>query len=238
VALVGASGSGKTTVGRAIAGLVTPSAGEVLFQGRPIARLDPAGRRAWRFACQMVFQDPYGSLDPRMTVADLVGEALRGMPALDAAARGARVRQTLAEVGLDPTFGSRYPHELSGGQRQRVAIARAIVREPAFVVADEPVSALDMTVQKQILALIRALQDKHGFACLFVSHDLGAVEQVADRVLVMDEGRIVEGGSRDDVFDRSSHPVTRRLLGAMPALQPEGNGFRLLRREFVQAEAS
>jgi peptide/nickel transport system ATP-binding protein len=235
VALVGASGSGKTTVGRAILGLVKPSSGEVLFQGRPIAGDDSAARQAWRFGCQMVFQDPYGSLDPRMRVADLVGEALRALPSLDTAARGARVRKTLLEVGLDPLFGERFPHELSGGQRQRVAIARAIVREPAFVVADEPVSALDMTVQKQILQLIRALQDKLGFACLFVSHDLGAVEQVADRVLVMDEGQIVEHGVRDEVFDNARHPVTRRLLGAMPALQPEGAGFRLLRREFAEA---
>ena len=234
VALVGASGSGKTTVGRAIVGLVAPSSGEVLFQGRPIASLDDSARRAWRFGCQMVFQDPYGSLDPRMRVADLVGEALRALPALDANARAARVRHTLVEVGLDPSFGERFPHELSGGQRQRVAIARAIVREPAFVVADEPVSALDMTVQKQILALIRALQDKLGFACLFVSHDLGAVEQVADRVLVMEDGLVVEHGPRDRVFDGARHPVTRRLLGAMPALLPEGNGFRLLRRQFAE----
>jgi len=235
VALVGASGSGKTTVARAIVGLVAPSRGEVLFQGRSIATRDDNAHQAWRFGCQMVFQDPYGSLDPRMRVADLVGEALRALPSLDAAARAARVRHTLVEVGLDPSFGARFPHELSGGQRQRVAIARAIVREPAFVVADEPVSALDMTVQKQILALIRALQDKHGFACLFVSHDLGAVEQVADRVLVMDDGLVVEHGPRDQVFDHARHPVTRRLLGAMPALQPEGSGFRLLRREFAQA---
>ena len=234
VALVGASGSGKTTVGRAIVGLVAPSSGEVLFQGRPIASLDDSARRAWRFGCQMVFQDPYGSLDPRMRVAELVGEALRALPSLDTSARAARVRHTLAEVGLDPSFGERFPHELSGGQRQRVAIARAIVREPAFVVADEPVSALDMTVQKQILALIRALQDKLGFACLFVSHDLGAVEQVADRVLVMEDGLVVEHGPRDRVFDGARHPVTRRLLGAMPALLPEGNGFRLLRRQFAE----
>jgi peptide/nickel transport system ATP-binding protein len=235
VALVGASGSGKTTVGRAIVGLVQLSSGDVLFQGRPVAGRNADDTRAWRLACQMVFQDPYGSLDPRMTVAGLVAEPLRLMPELGGPARAARVRQTLVEVGLDESFGSRYPHELSGGQRQRVAIARAIVRRPAFVVADEPVSALDMTVQKQILTLIRSLQEKHGFACLFVSHDLGAVEQVADRVLVMDDGRIVEQGTRDDIFDRAGHPVTRRLLGAMPALQPEGDGFRLMRRQFAGA---
>jgi peptide/nickel transport system ATP-binding protein len=230
VALVGASGSGKTTVGRAIAGLIAPTRGDVLFKGHSITALDPVARAAWRFGCQMVFQDPYGSLDPRMTVADLIGEALRGVDGLDAVAQRERVQQTLTEVGLDPSFGARFPHQLSGGQRQRVAIARAIVRNPAFVVADEPVSALDMTVQRQILLLIRALQDKHGFACLFVSHDLGAVEQVADRVLVMDDGVVVEGGPRDHVFDRAQHAVTRRLLSAMPALEPEGSGFRLQRR--------
>jgi peptide/nickel transport system ATP-binding protein len=233
VALVGASGSGKTTVGRALVGLVMPSQGEILFRGRPIAGHTAAEAHSWRMACQMVFQDPYGSLDPRMTVAALVAEPLRLMPELDAAACAARVAQTLTEVGLDPSFSGRYPHELSGGQRQRVAIARAIVRRPAFVVADEPVSALDMTVQKQILTLIRTLQEKHGFACLFVSHDLGAVEQVADRVLVMDHGRIVEEGLRDQVFDRARHPVTQRLLGAMPALEPAGDGFRLIRRQFA-----
>jgi peptide/nickel transport system ATP-binding protein len=233
VALVGASGSGKTTVGRAIVGLVKPSGGDVLFQGRPVLGRSADDMRAWRLACQMVFQDPYGSLDPRMTVAALVAEPLRLMPELDAKARERRVSRTLDEVGLNDTYLARFPHELSGGQRQRVAIARAIVRRPAFVVADEPVSALDMTVQKQILTLIRGLQEKHGFACLFVSHDLGAVEQVADRVLVMDDGRIVEEGARDDIFDRARHPVTRRLLGAMPALEPEGEGFRLIRRQFA-----
>jgi len=233
--LVGESGSGKSTLARQVMALERPTAGRVTLLGRDLNALSPAELRAARRDFQMVFQDPYGSLDPRMRVADLVGEALRALPSLDAAARAARVRHTLVEVGLDPSFGARFPHELSGGQRQRVAIARAIVREPAFVVADEPVSALDMTVQKQILALIRALQDKHGFACLFVSHDLGAVEQVADRVLVMDDGLVVEHGPRDQVFDHARHPVTRRLLGAMPALQPEGSGFRLLRREFAQA---
>src|SRR5262249_37653467 len=142
-------------------------------------------------------------------------------------------KQTLVEVGLNDSFANRYPHELSGGQRQRAAIARAIVRRPAFVVADEPVSALDMTVQKQILTLIRSLQEKHGFACLFVSHDLGAVDQVADRVLVMHDGRTVEEGPRDEIFDRARHPVTRRLLGAMPALEPQGDGFKLMRRSFA-----
>ena len=150
-----------------------------------------------------------------MRVAAIVAEPLRLLPGMSPDARRERVEQVLAEVGL-AQFGERFPHQLSGGQRQRVAIARAIVRRPRFVVADEPVSALDMTIQKQILALFKALQRQHGFACLFVSHDLAAVEQVADRVVVMQQGRIVEQGSRDLVFDAPLHPYTKALLAAAP----------------------
>ena len=163
---------------------------------------------------QIIFQDPYSSLDPRQRIGDIVGEPLRLDTTMDGKARDARVREVLDEVGLSQDFLRRLPHQLSGGQRQRVAIARAIARRPAFVIADEPVSALDMTVQKQILKLIRDLQDRYGFACLFVSHDLGAVEQVADRVAVMQNGKIVEVGSRDDIFDRPQHDYTKRLLNA------------------------
>ncbi|MCW5711072.1 ABC transporter ATP-binding protein [Shinella sp.] len=214
LALVGASGSGKTTLGRAIVGLVTPSGGTMAFRGAPLAYRRDAGGRALRQAIQIVFQDPYSSLDPRQRIAGIVGEPLKLDPALDRARRQARVEEVFAEVGLAPELADRFPHQLSGGQRQRVAIARAIVSRPAFVVADEPVSALDMTVQKQILKLFRDLQARYGFACLFVSHDLGAVEQVADRVAVMENGRIVETGTRDDVFDRPQHAYTRRLLDA------------------------
>ncbi|GLR52717.1 ABC transporter ATP-binding protein [Shinella yambaruensis] len=214
LALVGASGSGKTTLGRAIVGLVTPSGGTMAFRGAPLAYRRDAGGRALRQAIQIVFQDPYSSLDPRQRIAGIVGEPLKLDPALDRARRQARVAEVFAEVGLAPELADRFPHQLSGGQRQRVAIARAIVSRPAFVVADEPVSALDMTVQKQILKLFRDLQARYGFACLFVSHDLGAVEQVADRVAVMENGRIVETGTRDDVFDRPQHAYTRRLLDA------------------------
>jgi peptide/nickel transport system ATP-binding protein len=224
VAVVGGSGSGKTTLGRAIAGLARPSGGEIRFDG---ARLDEAKGAAWRnyrLNCQMVFQDPYSSLDPRMKVGDLIGEALRHAADLSAAQRLSRVAEALEEVGLDAGFASRWPHELSGGQRQRVAIARAVVRRPRFVIADEAVSALDMTVRAQVLDLFADLQTRHGFACLFISHDLGVVEQVADRVIVMHEGRIVEQGSRDSVFDDPQHPYTRRLLSAIPALEPNGNG--------------
>ncbi|QAZ47560.1 peptide ABC transporter ATP-binding protein [Mesorhizobium sp. Pch-S] len=212
LALVGASGSGKTTLGRAIVGLVRPTSGQIALLDAEGRR--PAERRERHREMQIVFQDPYSSLDPRQRIADIIAEPLKLDRSMNAAARAKRVEEVFSEVGLSPDFGRRFPHQLSGGQRQRVAIARAIVGRPAFVVADEPVSALDMTVQKQILLLIRELQARHNFACLFVSHDLGAVEQVADRIAVMQDGRIVEIGERDDVIDRPQHPYTRQLLEA------------------------
>ncbi|EIM73542.1 ABC transporter [Nitratireductor aquibiodomus RA22] len=208
LALVGASGSGKTTLGRAIVGLTPVSGGSIEF-------CLPDNEKAMQGQdMQIVFQDPYSSLDPRQRIAEIVGEPLKLEKAMNRSDRKSRVQQTFQDVGLPESFMERLPHQLSGGQRQRVAIARAIVRRPAFVVADEPVSALDMTVQKQILHLFRALQDRYGFACLFVSHDLGAVEQVADRVAVMEDGGIVELGARDDIFDNPRHDYTRRLLDA------------------------
>ncbi len=223
VAVVGGSGSGKTTLGQSIAGLVRPAGGEILFNGKPIAKSDTA-YWDYRLNCQMVFQDPYSSLDPRMTIQQLVGEPLRLVEAMSAAQKKARVAEVLTEVGLCDGFGQRYPHELSGGQRQRVAIARAIVRRPSFVIADEPVSALDVTVRAQVLELFDELQKKHGFSCLFISHDLGVVEQVADRVIVMHEGRIVEEGPRDAIFDDPRHDYTRKLLSAVPGLESTGDG--------------
>ncbi|SEL54374.1 peptide/nickel transport system ATP-binding protein [Variovorax sp. YR750] len=215
VALVGGSGSGKTTLGRAILRLAPSHAGQIMFRGEDVRTADRAALHRFRLACQLVFQDPFSSLDPRMRVQDIVAEPLRHLPQLDAAARVRRVKETLDEVGLDG-LGARYPHELSGGQRQRVAIARALVRRPAFVVADEPVSALDMTIQAQVLKLFQSLQQHHGFACLFISHDLAAVEQIADRVIVMERGRIVEQGARDAVFDDPRHAYTQALLAATP----------------------
>uniref|UniRef100_UPI0040397055 ABC transporter ATP-binding protein n=1 Tax=Variovorax sp. BK018 TaxID=3450241 RepID=UPI0040397055 len=217
VALVGGSGSGKTTLGRAIAGLLQPSGGRILFEGKGIARRSEGWAR-YRAQCQMVFQDPASSLDPRMTVSASIGEALTGMPGLAPAARRSRILEVLQEVSLPAEVASRYPHELSGGQRQRVAIARAVVRRPAFIVADEPVSALDVTVRAQILELFAQLQSRHGFSCLFISHDLAVVEQIADRVIVMRHGEIVEQGPRDEVFDRPRHDYTRELLAAAPRM--------------------
>jgi peptide/nickel transport system ATP-binding protein len=218
VAVVGGSGSGKTTLGRAMLRLIPAAQGEIRFQGRAVgAGVD----REFRLGAQLVFQDPYSSLDPRMRVGEIVAEPLRHMPELTASERETRVEAMLDEVGLGG-FARRWPHELSGGQRQRIAIARAIIRRPAFVVADEPVSALDMTIQAQVLKLFERLQAQYGFACLFISHDLAAVEQVADRVVVMQGGCIVEQGSRDEIFDRPQHGYTKALLAAAPVLDFAG----------------
>ncbi len=220
VALVGGSGSGKTTLGRTIAGLVKETSGEILFHGK---RRDNDWFN-YRMNCQMVFQDPYSSLDPRMTIMALVEEALRLIPDLTAAEKKQRAAETLEEVGLGKAFADRYPHQLSGGQRQRVAIARAIARRPKFLIADEPVSALDVTVRAQVLDLFSNLQKRYGFSCLFISHDLGVVEQIADRVIVMQDGRIIEQGDRNAIFDTPREAYTRKLLSASPALDLNDNG--------------
>jgi peptide/nickel transport system ATP-binding protein len=217
VALVGASGSGKTTLGRTALGLKPLAGGRILFDGHDIARLDRAGERAFRRDAQLVFQDPFSSLPPYLRIGEIVGAALRHLPGLSAAERRDRVRATLDDVGL-AGFEDRRPHQMSGGQRQRVAIARAIASEPRLVVADEPVSALDVTIQLQVLTLLQRIQRDRGFACLFITHDLAVVEQIADRVIVLEKGRIVEQGLTDAVFAAPAHDYTRRLLAASPAL--------------------
>jgi peptide/nickel transport system ATP-binding protein len=230
VALVGGSGSGKTTLGRSVVGLIKPTSGEIFFDGVDILK---SGNREHRLQCQMIFQDPVSSLDPRARIADILAEPLRHVPGLNSAERAERVRQILKDIGLDELFAGRFPHQLSGGQRQRVAIGRALIRKPKLVIADEPISALDMTIQKQILELFERLQRQYGFACLFISHDLAAVERIAHRVAVMERGRLVEIGTTEAVFDRPQHAFTRRLLAAANPLQRLADGSYQLRSSAV-----
>jgi peptide/nickel transport system ATP-binding protein len=213
VAVVGGSGSGKTTLGRAMLGLLPLAGGEVHFRGATLKGASAVQRREFRLECQLVFQDPYSSLDPRQKVGDIVAEPLLHGASRSRAEISALVEEMLQEVGL-AGFGDRFPHALSGGQRQRVAIARALVRKPAFVVADEPVSALDMTIQKQVLTLFKRLQAERGFACMFISHNLAVVSEIADRIIVMNAGKIIEEGSVAAIFDRPQQAYTRELLKA------------------------
>ena len=217
LALVGESGSGKTTTGRAILRLVRAEAGRVVFDGQDVLGADQQTLRRLRERVQIVFQDPYSSLNPRMTVSDAIGEVLtvHGIGA-NQAARSERVASLLTDVGLGPEHGKRYPHELSGGQRQRVGIARALAVDPELLVLDEPVSALDVSVQAQIINLLEDLQEEHGLAYLFVAHDLSVVHHTADRVAVMYLGQIVEQGPVDAIFDDPQHPYTRALLASIP----------------------
>jgi len=230
VAIVGESGSGKTSIAKAILGLAPTAQGQILLNGLPFLNAGHDAMQAARRSVQMVFQDPYSSLDPRMRVDALISEGLRLDKTLSRAQRAQRVAEALDDVGLSE-FAGRLVHQLSGGQRQRVAIARALASRPAVIIADEPVSALDVTVQKQILDMLVSLQQRYRFACLLISHDLGVVEQIADRVLVMFRGHIVEEGTRDAVFDNPVHPYTRRLLQAVPELRGNrDDGFKVITR--------
>src|SRR4051794_28450335 len=208
LALVGESGSGKTTLGRCAMRLIEPTAGRVLFAGGAVGELSGRERGARRRRFQMVFQAPSGSLDPRQRVASIVDEPLALHSGLRRAGRAARVAELLALVGLEPGLADRYPHELSGGQRQRVGIARALAPEPEMLVADEPVSALDVSIRGQILALLADLRQRLGLTLLLIAHDMAAVEQLADRVAVMYLGRIVELAPRAELFRRPLHPYT------------------------------
>ena len=224
--LVGESGSGKTTVGRCVLRLVEPSEGALRFAGQDLMAVDAAGLRALRRRMQIVFQDPVGSLDPRRRVADLVAEGLDIHGLAAGPARAAKVAELLRLVGLDPAAGQRLPHEFSGGQRQRIGIARALAVEPDFIVADEPVSALDVSVQAQIVALLADLRARLGLSMLFISHDLAVVRYLSDRVAVMYLGRIVEEAPTVALFATPHHPYTRALLDAAPEPDPARRGRR------------
>ena len=214
--LVGESGSGKSTTGRAILRLIDPTAGDVLFEGRDVLAMNTEELRSLRRQAQIVFQDPYGSLNPRMTVGDMLREVLKVHKLAAGAAARQRVFELLDTVGLPAAAAARYPHEFSGGQRQRLGIARALSVEPEFIICDEPVSALDVSVQAQVLNLLQDLQQRLGLAYLFIAHDLSVVEHVSNRIAVMYLGRIVEIGSARQLIATPRHPYTRALLSAVP----------------------
>jgi peptide/nickel transport system ATP-binding protein len=216
--VVGESGCGKSTLARAAMALERPQAGRVLLKGRDLFALSPQELRAARRDFQAVFQDPYGSLDPRWTVARIIAEPMAALESASPAERGARVIEALEQVGMSARAAQAYPHEFSGGQRQRIAIARALVTRPALIVADEPVSALDVSVQAQVLNLMMELQETLGLAYLFISHDLAVVRAITDRVAVMYLGRIVEEGPTQAVFEDARHPYSRALIAAAPKL--------------------
>ena len=218
--LVGESGSGKSTLSRTILQLLEPSSGSVRFDGREIAGLSRRQMRPLRAQMQMIFQDPYASLNPRKRIGQIVGEPLRIQGVLSGRALRARVHQLLERVGLSSAHYQRYPHEFSGGQRQRIGIARALALEPKLVIADEPVSALDVSIRAQILDLLAELQDEFGLTYVFVAHDIGVVRHVSDRIAVMHDGKIVEQGPADQVCERPSDPYTKTLLAAVPVPDP------------------
>jgi oligopeptide transport system ATP-binding protein len=218
--LVGESGSGKTTAGRVVLKLLPATKGEVLFEGRNIGDLGREDVRKLRKEMQVIFQDPYASLNPRMTVGDIVGEPLQIHHLAKGKDVGARVQELLRLVGLQPYHANRYPHEFSGGQRQRIGIARALAVNPKFIVADEPVSALDVSIQAQVINLLEDLQSQFGLTYLFIAHDLSVVRHISTRVAVMYVGKIVEIADRDDLYENPLHPYTQALLSAIPIPDP------------------
>ena len=226
LALVGESGCGKTTVGRSILRLIEPREGRILYRGRDLLPLEARELRLYRQRIQVVFQDPNASLDPRMRVRDAIAEGMQAFGiGSDAADRTERVAELLRRVQLEPSQMWRYPHEFSGGQRQRICIARALAVEPELLICDEATSALDVSIQAQILNLLRDLQDELGLAYLFITHDLGVVRYLADRVAVMYLGEIVEEASSERLFEDPQHPYTRALLSAIPSADPARRGL-------------
>jgi peptide/nickel transport system ATP-binding protein len=231
VGLVGESGCGKSTLGRIVVGLYEPSDGTVLLKGTDRARLGPEQRRKAQLTAQMIFQDPFASLNPRLKVREIVGEAPRVHGLVPGGRLDHFLDDLLRRVGLDPTYKRRYPHQFSGGQRQRIGIARALAVNPEFVVCDEPVAALDVSIQAQIINLFIKLREELGLAYLFISHDLGVVEHIADRILIMYLGRIVESAEVEALFRAPNHPYTQALLAEVPRLDQRKRHFTPVKGE-------
>ena len=232
--LVGESGSGKSTTGFCILQLMRPTSGSVRFEGRELTELGGEELRRVRRNAQIVFQDPYSSLDPRMTVGNIVAEPLVVHGVGTRRDRRGRVRELLDVVGFDPVYVHRYPHEFSGGQRQRIGIARALALSPRLIVCDEPVSALDVSIQAQIINLLKDLQSEFGLAYLFIAHDLAVVRSVSDRIAVMHRGRIVETGPADEVYERPKEEYTKALLASVPVPDPDRMHERKAERRRLQ----
>ena len=226
--LVGESGCGKSTTGKLIDHLITPDSGEIWFEGKEISKISQNEMRPLRADIQMVFQDPYGSLNPRMKVQDLIGEPLLIHTKIAAGERLKKVHELLNVVGLSASHGERYPHEFSGGQRQRIGIARALTVNPKLIIADEPVSALDVSIQAQVLNLLQQLQEEYNLTYLFISHDLSVVEMISDRIGVMYLGTIVETADKKELYAHPKHPYTRALLSAVPIPDPEKKSKRII----------
>jgi len=226
--LVGESGSGKSTIGRTLLKLIEPSAGSILFEGVDLATLSARAMQPYRRRLQIIFQDPYASLNPRRRVGDTLAEALATHGLHPGAARAKRIAELLALVGLAPEHASRYPHEFSGGQRQRIGIARALAVEPRFIVADEPVSALDVSIQAQVINLLSDLRERFGLTMLFISHDLDVVEYLCDRIVVLYLGKVMEVAGAGDLYRSPQHPYTEALLEASPRPDPEARRARRL----------
>ena len=236
--VVGESGCGKTTTGRTLLRLIEPTSGEIRFEGRDVRSMGTSELRALRREMQIIFQDPVSSLNPRMTVGAIIREGLTIHHLAEGAAADARVRQLLQEVGLRPEYATRYPHEFSGGQRQRIGIARALSVEPKFIVCDEPVSALDVSVQAQVINLLVDLQREHDLTYLFIAHDLSVVEHIADRVAVMYLGKIVELATGDDLYREPLMPYTQALLSAVPVADPKARKERIILQGDVPSPAN
>ncbi|KNY11298.1 peptide ABC transporter ATP-binding protein [Achromobacter piechaudii] len=231
IGIVGESGCGKSTLGRVVSGILPPTSGDVHYQGKPVKSMTGTQRRAYELGVQMIFQDPYASLNPRMRVREIIGEAPVAHGLIRARDKADYVAGLMRQVGLDPTFAQRYPHQFSGGQRQRIGIARALALKPSVIVCDEAVAALDVSIQAQVLNLFEQLRDELDLTYLFISHNLSVVSHISDRVAIMYLGRVVELAPTDTVFQRANHPYTQALLKELPTLTPGRRTYQPIKGE-------